>query len=216
MPISECISLPYIYKRPLPDFQNGEDIKFPDTLVEFMLKKFTSEGDKILDPFTGLGTTFFASEKMKRIPFGVEADDQRYNWVKERVVHPENLILGDSADLLSYNFPKMDFSITSPPYMPHHHKWNPLYAGNPKFSGYGTYLKRMTHIYQNVCMRMKKNATIIVQADNLTNKEFSPLVWDLGKALSNIMSLEGEILVKWTRNKENSNQFTQCLVFKNK
>jgi hypothetical protein len=73
----------------------------------------------------------------------------------------------------------------------------------------------MQTIYKNVCKIVKKKAFLVVQADNLTNKEFSPLVWDLGAALSEVMNLEGEILVTWSTNKENKNQFTQCLVFRN-
>lgn len=215
MPISEILTLPYVYKRPLPRFQNGDDIKFPDSLVAAMLEKFTKLGDKILDPFTGLGTTFFVCEEMGRVPYGVEADKRRHDWVKDRVQSKENLFLGDSADIPSLGLPKMDFSIASPPYMPRRHKWNPLYNGNPKYAGYDNYIKRMQKIYAGVQKIMKRNAYVVVQADNLAGEYFSPLVWDLGAALSKIMRLEGEMLIQWSENRENENAFTQCLIFKN-
>jgi hypothetical protein len=216
MPFSELIICPYIYKRPLPEFQNGDDIKFPDSLVSTLLKKYTKPGDKVLDPFTGLGTTFFVCEEEQRIPFGVEADQQRYEWVKARMQSKNNLFLGDSGDILSFGFPEIDFSITSPPYMPNCDKWNPLYNGDPAFDGYDRYLQRMKEIYAAICRLMKKDSYLVVQADNLSYKEtLSPLVWDLGKALSEIMNLEGEIIFHWSENTENKSQFTQCLVFKN-
>ncbi len=80
MAFSERITLPYVYERELPDFQKGDDIKFPDTLAAALLEKYAKPGDKILDPFCGLGTTFFACETMNLSPYGVEADRQRYEW----------------------------------------------------------------------------------------------------------------------------------------
>ena len=215
MPISELLSIPYKYARPLPDFQNGDDIRFPDALVAVLLNKFTKTGDKVFDPFTGLGTTFFVCEETGRIPYGIEADPKRYEWVRERIKRKDNLFHGDSGNIQSFNLPEMDFCVTSPPYMPQWHKWNPLYDGNPEYDGYNIYLNRMQKIYSQICNFMKHDTYLVVQADNLANKQFSPLVWDLGKALSETMRLEGEIIVNFSENVENNSQFTQCLVFKN-
>ncbi|WP_299816596.1 DNA methyltransferase [uncultured Roseibium sp.] len=215
MPISELLTVPYRYKRVLPDFQNRDDIRFPDTLVAALLDRFTKPGDKVIDPFCGLGTTFFVCEEKDRIPYGIEADRQRHDWVKSRVKTKENLLFGDSADIVSFDLPEMDFSLTSPPYMPHWHEWNPLYNGDPRYDGYDVYLERVQSIYAGICRVLRKDAHVIVQADNLTNERFSTLVWDLGKALSEVMTLEGEIIVNWSENVENDKQFTQCLVFRN-
>ena len=215
MPISERLTLRYAYERPLPAFQNGQDIRFPETLVAAMLERFTQPGDTVLDPFAGLGTSFFVSERMNRIPFGVEADRQRYEWVRDRIESRGNLFFGDSATIGTLGLPEIDFSITSPPYMPHWHTWNPLFDGDPRQDGYDTYLARMAEIYRRICMVMKPDACLVVQADNLTDERFSPLVWDLGKTLGAVMHLEGEILVDWSENSENDNPFTHCLVFRN-
>ena len=216
MPISEFVTVSSQYKLPLPDFQHGDEIRFPDALVAALLERFTKAGDAVLDPFAGLGTTFFVCEEKGRIPYGVEADYQRYAWVKERIKTKEHLFYGDSGDLRSFPLPEMDFCLTSPPYMPHWHKWNPLYNGNPQYNGYEVYLKKMQDIYKQVCKLMKHEAYLVVQADNLVNEQFSPLVWDLGKVLSEVMKLEGEILVNWSEKVENGSQFTQCLVFSNR
>lgn len=215
MPISERLSLPYAYSRPLPDFQNGQDIRFPDTLVATLLERFTEPSDAVLDPFAGLGTSFFVCEEMGRIPYGVEADGQRYAWVKEQTAFKDNLFHADSAMIGSLGLPAIDFSLTSPPYMPNWHSWNPLFNGDPRHDGYKAYLGRLQDIYRQIHTVMKPGARLVVQADNLVDEVFSPLVWDLGKALSEVMRLDGEILVDWTENRENDNVFTHCLVFTN-
>lgn len=61
---------------------------------------------------------------------------------------------------------------------------------------------------------MKQDAHVIVQADNLVADRFSPLVYDIATALSDVLRLEGEILVNWSDNQENRSEFTHCLVFK--
>ncbi len=191
------------------------DIKFPDSLALALLEKFTDIGGSVLDPFAGLGTTFFACEQTGRVPYGFETDRQRYEWVVERIQSKENLYCSDAGDLASVNLPKIDFSITSPPYMPYWHTWNPLHNGDPQFDGYDTYLARLQEIYRQIRTVMKRDAYLIVQADNLSDERFSPLLWDIGAALSEVVNLEGEILVTWSENLENDSRFTQCLVFKN-
>ncbi|MGB0719419.1 MAG: hypothetical protein ACPGRX_03045, partial [Bdellovibrionales bacterium] len=57
--------------------------------------------------------------------------------------------------------------ITSPPYMPVHHSWNPLYGGDPAHAGYDRYLSRMAEIFKNLSAIMKRGALVVVQADNL-------------------------------------------------
>ncbi|WP_246827541.1 DNA methylase [Rhizobium croatiense] len=148
-------------------------------------------------------------------PLWDRSDRQRCECVGERITAKYHLICGDSAELAAFDLPEMDFCITSPPYMPHWHKWNPLYNGDPDYDGYDVYLKRMQEIYGRICRRMKTNAYLVVQADNLTNEQFSPLVWDLGRTLSAVMTLEGEIMVNWSGAVKGGSPFTQCLVFRN-
>jgi DNA modification methylase len=86
-------------------------------LVEYFLERFTVAKDTIFDPFAGFGTTFLVAEAMNRIPYGIEYNEKRYEYVKSIVSHRTNIIHGDALKLLSYDFPKINFSITSPPYM---------------------------------------------------------------------------------------------------
>jgi DNA modification methylase len=57
------------------------------------------------------------AERMKRIPFGVELNEEKAHYARSKLTRPENLILGDSRSLALIDLPAIDFSITSPPYM---------------------------------------------------------------------------------------------------
>ncbi len=206
------INIPFKLERNPPPFE-GNDIKYPEELVRHFLKLYTKKGDKILDPFTGLGTTLFVAEEMGRIPYGIEADEQKFEWSAGQLQHWQNVICGDSANIDRFALPRMDFCMTSPPYMPKHHKWNPLFAGDPKKAGYNTYLRRMKTIFQKIAQQMKKNSYVVVQADNLHGRTYTPLVRDLSLAIEPSLKLEDEIIVKWDNPKPDY-PFTHCLVFK--
>ena len=82
--------------------------------------------------------------------------------------------------------------------MPRHHKWNPLYSGDPQYAGYDKYLKRMAFIFSKVATLMKKNTPFIVQADNLQHgRVFTPLIHDLTNCLNKNFIQTGETVVQW-------------------
>ena len=45
---------------------------FPEALPEWFIKLFTNEGDLVLDPFLGSGTTCVIAQKLRRNSVGVE------------------------------------------------------------------------------------------------------------------------------------------------
>jgi site-specific DNA-methyltransferase (adenine-specific)/site-specific DNA-methyltransferase (cytosine-N4-specific) len=58
---------------------------FPDELPEWFIKLFTKEGDTVLDPFMGSGTTIIVSQKMKRNSIGIEILPEYFEIVKDAV-----------------------------------------------------------------------------------------------------------------------------------
>ena len=52
----------------------GHSAPFPEWLPEFFIKLFTDEGDVVLDPFLGSGTTCRVAERLNRVPIGIEID----------------------------------------------------------------------------------------------------------------------------------------------
>lgn len=59
---------------------------FPEGLVEFFVKSFTNEGDLVLDPFMGSGTTGLVSKKFGRDFIGIELDHNYYDMCSKRII----------------------------------------------------------------------------------------------------------------------------------
>lgn len=52
----------------------GHSAAFPEWLPEFFIYLFTDEGDVVLDPFLGSGTTYRVAQRLDRVPVGIEMD----------------------------------------------------------------------------------------------------------------------------------------------
>ncbi len=58
---------------------------FPVALPEWFIKLFTKEGDTVLDPFMGSGTTIVAAQKSQRYSIGIEILPEYYEIAKNKV-----------------------------------------------------------------------------------------------------------------------------------
>lgn len=58
---------------------------FPSSLPEWFIKLFTQEGDVVLDPFMGSGTTNIVAQRMGRDSIGIEIQEQYYEMVKTNI-----------------------------------------------------------------------------------------------------------------------------------
>jgi DNA modification methylase len=58
---------------------------FPESLPEWFIKLFTKEGDVVLDPFTGSGTTNLVAQRMNRHSIGIEISFEYYEIVKSEI-----------------------------------------------------------------------------------------------------------------------------------
>lgn len=63
----------------------GHGAVFPETLVEKILFNFTMEGDSVIDPFMGTGTTGVSCMKMNRLFTGIEIDQDYYEYASSRL-----------------------------------------------------------------------------------------------------------------------------------
>ncbi len=63
---------------------------FPDALPEWFIKLFTKEGDTVLDPFMGSGTTILVAKRMGRRAIGIEIMPDYFKVVEKKVMvmHP--------------------------------------------------------------------------------------------------------------------------------
>jgi DNA modification methylase len=96
-------------------------------LLEFLVLKYTKEGETVLDPMAGSGSTCVVAALHNRNAIGVELEEKFFNWMeeaKENVEkHPSLLpkgkiinILGDARKLSELLKNKIDSIVTSPPY----------------------------------------------------------------------------------------------------
>lgn len=58
---------------------------FPESLPEWFIKLFTKEGDLVLDPFVGSGTTSAVAKQLKRNSIGIDLMQEYIDYAKERI-----------------------------------------------------------------------------------------------------------------------------------
>ncbi|TWP23191.1 site-specific DNA-methyltransferase [TM7 phylum sp. oral taxon 349] len=58
---------------------------FPESLPEWFIKLFTMEGDLVLDPFVGSGTTCVVAKRLKRNSIGIDLIQEYIKYAKERI-----------------------------------------------------------------------------------------------------------------------------------
>ena len=58
---------------------------FPQNLIEEHIKSWSNEGDLVLDPFMGSGTTALAAKKLNRHYIGIEINEDYYNLINNRI-----------------------------------------------------------------------------------------------------------------------------------
>jgi len=210
----EIITLPFVQDYAPPDGDDNSD-QYPSSLPRYFIENYTKKKQRVFDPFMGFGTTAFVAEELGRIPFGVEADGERFEWGAGQLEHWQNIVSGDAADIVDFDLPKMDLCVTSPPFMMWHEEWNPLYGGDEEFAGYDVYLLRLKEIFRAIRFVMKKNALVVVHADNIPHKKgFTPLVRDMSNAISSVFRPAGDVIIQW-EDAPDEHTLTHCLIFKN-
>ena len=65
-----------IWNIPRVKAMDGHPAIYPDELVHRLVKMFSYEGDTVLDPFLGSGTTFKVAQDLGRVPIGYERELQ--------------------------------------------------------------------------------------------------------------------------------------------
>jgi DNA modification methylase len=102
--------------------------KFPETMAQEFIEFFTKQGETVLDPMAGTGSTLIAALRAKRNSFGIELNP-KYAEIAKQLIEQERTSLGDSVSTLQsliingdagqitkYLFPTIDYVLTSPPY----------------------------------------------------------------------------------------------------
>jgi DNA modification methylase len=200
--------------RKLPAEFQGEDIRYTEELVAAFLRQYTREGDTVLDPFAGYGTTLLAAEAMGRVAYGVEFDARRAKYIRSQIQQPANLIHGDSRQLLSLALPPIDFSITSPPYTERDDPEDPFTNYTANGAGYAAYLREIEQIYGQLKQLLKPGARAVLEVSNLKGPTgITTLAWDVARAVGNVLEFEGETIIGWDHYNYGYDH-SYCLVFR--
>lgn len=90
MGVSNCISCPNILSKGAKGIHPTAK---PVALMELLIKQSSNEGDLVLDPFAGGGSTLIAARNLNRHYLGYEIDEQYYNMAKEKLSMPKQQLL---------------------------------------------------------------------------------------------------------------------------
>src|SRR5215212_11052370 len=73
--------------------------KFPETLAQEFIEFFTKQGETVLDPMLGTGSTLVAALRAGRNSYGIELNP-KYAEIAKQIIEDERTALGDSVATL--------------------------------------------------------------------------------------------------------------------
>jgi len=76
----------------------GHPARFPEKLAEFFILSGSAEGDVVLDPFSGSGTTAAVAQRLNRVWIGIDANSDYCRLAALRLEYEKNLREEDEND----------------------------------------------------------------------------------------------------------------------
>ncbi len=70
---------------------------FPEVLPEWFIKLFTKEGDVVLDPFMGSGTTLSAAKKLRRNSIGIDVSAEYCKMAEKHLANTETYLFNGNG-----------------------------------------------------------------------------------------------------------------------
>ncbi len=197
--------------------------KFPETMAQVFIEFFTKKGQNVLDPMAGTGSTLVAALRSGRNSYGIELNS-KYAEIAKQIILEERITLGKQIENLkseivngdalyaaNYQFPSIDYVLTSPPYWDMLHakgaetqkkrrtanELDVVYSDDPNDLGnirdYEVFLEKLIEIYRGLKPLLCEKAylTIIVKNVKKGGKIY-PLAWDIGRELGKTYMLKDE------------------------
>ena len=171
--------------------------KFPETMAQEFIEFFTKEGEAVLDPMAGTGSTLVAALRAKRNSYGIELNP-KYAKIAQAIIEEERQVLaekaegltskvinGDAAKIADLGLSTFDYVLTSPPY------WDMLrakgagtqkkrrasaeldvhYSDDPNdmgnISDYEEFLSKLVHIYEGLKPLLREKAYLTIIVKNV-------------------------------------------------
>lgn len=191
---------------------------FSPTMIEGFIKFFTKEGDKVFDPFLGIGSTTEAAKRTGRIGYGTELNPKYYELaVKRNPEFSDNIHNIDATKLKELDLPEIDFAISSPPY------WDILNRSTKDFkktrvnngfdftysdseadlgniADYDRFVDAVCEVYLNLYDVLKVGAYNVIIVKNVKKGgKMYPLAWDMAIRLGSKYTLKDEKI--WIQDK---------------
>jgi len=128
-------------KRDIRD-KNIHPAMYPIALPAHFIKLFTHQGELVLDPFVGIGTTLIAARDLNRNAIGFDLKKEYIDFAERRLAQTtlrsefeskQVLINDDAKNISDYIYPEtVSLSVTSPPYanMLNHNRLNKSIRGD--------------------------------------------------------------------------------------
>lgn len=189
-------------------------VRTPKPYAEHVISKYSSTGDRVADPFAGFGTMLVVAEELNRVPFGIEYESKRVEFIRERIDHSEEIRHGSATEFSTYDPPTVDLCFTSPPFMTKEGTNNPF----ENYEGEGTYdeyLDNVEEVFEQVGEHLSPEGVIAIDVSNMmTRKQVTTLAWDIQEALSETFRFRGEDVVTWTDSRGGYGyDYNYCLFF---
>jgi DNA modification methylase len=171
--------------------------KFPETLAQEFIEFFTREGETVLDPMAGTGSTLVAALRCGRNSYGIELNP-KYAEIACQIIAEERDVLGDkvrgltskvyngdASKATSYQLPTIDYILTSPPYWDMLHAkgaetqkkrrsaddLDVFYSDDPNDLGnlhdYEAFLEKLVGIYQGLKPLLRQKAYLTIIVKNV-------------------------------------------------
>ncbi len=171
--------------------------KFPETMAQEFIEFFTKEGETVLDPMAGTGSTLVAALRAGRNSYGIELNP-KYAKIAAKLIEEERqslgnkiegltskVVNGDASQITKYQLPIADYVLTSPPY------WDMLrargaetqkkrrasaeldvhYSDDPNDLGnvddYEVFLERLVDIYKRLKSLLREKAYLTIIVKNV-------------------------------------------------
>jgi DNA modification methylase len=171
--------------------------KYPETMAQEFIEFFTKEGETVLDPMAGTGSTLVAALRAGRNSYGIELNP-KYARIAAKIIEEERQTLGekvegltskvvngDAAQITNYQLPTIDYVLTSPPY------WDMLrargaetqkkrradaeldvhYSDDPNDLGnvedYEAFLEKLVDVYKRLKSLLREKAYLTIIVKNV-------------------------------------------------
>lgn len=171
---------------------------FAPQIPNQMIRRFTSEGDTVLEMFMGSGTTLFECETLRRNYIGFDINDEMIRFVESKMIgvndinyrihncdvcDKEKVSLNLEADLMEFGKESVDHIIIHPPYL-NIVKFTSLPEDLSNIDNINLFIVKFITAINNCWRWLKKGKYVsLIIGDIYRNGEVVPLAFHLMQAI---------------------------------